>query len=724
MKKVFFFGYAFLLSTVVFSQKKNEAFQLHIFPTTEKITIDGEANEQVWKKADVAKNFFMVLPMDTSQAKVQTEVEMTYDGTNLYLLAKCFNAPRKTEMVESLRRDFNFVKNDNFIVFIDPFDDQTDGFAFGTNAENAQWDGLMYEGGSVDLNWDTKWVSAVKHYADSWVLEMAIPLKTLRYKKGVTKWGINFSRNDLSTTEKSSWAPVPRQFPTAALAYTGTLVWDNAPAVQKGNISIIPHLLTGYTKEEVPPSPSDFKHELGLDAKVAISSSLNLDLTVNPDFSQVEVDQQVTNLDRYELFFPERRQFFLENGDQINNFGYSDIRPFFSRRIGLGIPINYGGRLSGNLNKKWRVTLMDMETAKQNDIGLPAQNFAVAAIQRRVFSRSNINLLFVNKQSVNYEPGKDSSVPKYSLYNRNLGVEYNLASSNNIWTGKLLFLKSFTPGENKNSITHAGNLKYSGKKWLINAAYESVGNNYNAEVGYVPRVNYIKINPQISYTFFPKGGIILTHGPQFNFTYFFDKKFNQTDHENVLDYLITFRNKATLTGVFMDDYVKVLFPFDPTNSGKDSLSFNSKYSWKTTGADFVSKPQSLFNYSFSLRYGGYYANGEKYTVSSTIGYRFQPILNLSILTSYNQLLLPSPWGNTGFWLIGPKVDLTLTTKLFFTTYVQYNQQLNNTNINARFQWRYKPASDLFIVYTDNYLIAPFAVRNRAILLKFTYWWNP
>src|SRR6185312_15452423 len=326
----------------------------------------------------------MVLPMDTSPAKIQTEVQMTYDDKHLYLLAKCFSAPRKTEIVESLRRDFSFVKNDNFIVFIDPFDDQTDGFAFGTNAENAQWDGLMYEGGSVDLNWDNKWVSAVKHYADSWNVEMAIPLKTLRYKKGVTKWGINFSRNDLRTTEKSSWTPVPRQFPTAALAYTGNLVWQDAPTVQKGNVSIIPHLLTGFTEEKTPSKSSEYKLEPGLDAKVALSSSLNLDLTVNPDFSQVEVDQQVTNLDRYELFFPERRQFFLENGDQINNFGYADIRPFFSRRIGLGIPIKYGGRLSGNLNKKWRITLMDMETAKQNDIGLPAQNFAVAAIQRRV----------------------------------------------------------------------------------------------------------------------------------------------------------------------------------------------------------------------------------------------------------------------------------------------------------------------------------------------------
>lgn len=724
MRKFFLFVYTLLLAGVLYGQKKNAAFQLHIYPTTEKITVDGEANEAVWQRAEVAKNFYMVLPMDTSLAKVKTEVEMTYDKTNLYLLAKCFDAPKKNEIVESLRRDWNFVKNDNFIAFIDPFDDQTDGFAFGVNCENAQWDGLMYEGGSVDLNWDNKWVSAVRRYDSSYVVEMAIPLKILRYKKGVQKWGINFSRNDLKTTEKSSWAPVPRQFPTAALAYTGSLVFEYSPQVQKGNVSLIPHIVAGGSQDKIAYGPIELKHEVGLDAKVAVTSSLNLDLTVNPDFSQVEVDKQVTNLDRYELFFPERRQFFLENGDQINNFGYSDIRPFFSRRIGLGIPIEYGGRLSGNLNKKWRMTLMDMETRKQSDIGLPAQNFAVAALQRRVFSRSNINIIFVNKQSMDYTLPKDSTLPKYSLYNRNLGFEYNLASSNNMWTGKLLLLQSFTPDKNAHSFTHAGNLKYAGKRYTISAAYESVGSNYDAEVGYVPRINYVKFNPQVSYYFFPKGGSILTHGPQFSANYFFDKKFNASDHDDLFTYLITFRNKATLSGVFLDDYVKVLFPFDPTNSGKDSLLYNSKYSWETAGADFVSKPQSLFNYSFSFRFGGYYAHGEKYTLSTELGYRFQPILNLSVSASYNQLQLPEPWGHTSFWLVGPKVDLTLSTKVFFTTYVQYNQQLNNTNINARFQWRYKPASDLFLVYTDNYLITPVAVRNRAILLKFTYWWNP
>ncbi len=153
---------------------------------------------------------------------------------------------------------------------------------------------------------------------------------------------------------------------------------------------------------------------VGGDAKVSITSSLNLDLTVNPDFSQIEVDKQVVDLSRYELFYPEKRQFFLENGDQFNNFGYADIRPFFSRRIGLGVPIEFGARLSGKLDKNWRIGAMDMQTGTVDSIGLPQQNYAVLALQRKVFSRSNIGFLWVNKQSIDYDPMKDSAHPQYT----------------------------------------------------------------------------------------------------------------------------------------------------------------------------------------------------------------------------------------------------------------------------------------------------------------------
>src|ERR1700712_5335760 len=377
----------------LFAQKKNEGFELHIRRASSPVVIDGIINEPAWRQAEKAGNFYMVLPMDTSHANVHTEVRMTYDDKALYLLAECYDSLPGSYIVESLRRDFSFVKNDNFIFFMDPFEDQTSGFTFGANAAGGQWDGMMYEGGKVDLSWDNRWTSKVRQYKDHWVLEMSVPFKTLRYKKNISEWGINFSRNDLKTTEKSAWAPVPRQFPTASLAYTGRLIWDTLPPAPGTNVSLIPYLLTQSNKSYDPKNPASYKTRIGGDAKISITSSLNLDLTVNPDFSQVEVDKQLVDLSRFELFYPEKRQFFLENGDQFNNFGYADIRPFFSRRIGLGVPIEFGARLSGKLDKNWRIGAMDMQTGTLDSIGLPKQNYAVLALQRKVFSRSNIGFL-------------------------------------------------------------------------------------------------------------------------------------------------------------------------------------------------------------------------------------------------------------------------------------------------------------------------------------------
>jgi hypothetical protein len=680
-------------------------------------------DEQGWQEAQVATDFYMVLPMDTSAAQVRTDVRMTYDGQNLYLIAVCYHALPGRYMVESLRRDFNFGKNDNFLLFMDPFDDQTNGFSFGANAAGAQWDGLMYEGGKVDLSWDNKWTSVVKNYEDKWIFEMAIPFKTIRYKKGITQWGINFSRLDLKTTEKSSWAPVPRQFPTASLAYSGTLNWEAPPPAAGANVSIIPYALAGIAKNYATNHKSVYRRDAGVDAKIAITSSLNLDLTVNPDFSQVDVDRQVTNLDRFELFFPERRQFFIENGDLFTNFGYQRLRPFFSRRIGLGTPIHFGTRLSGKLNKNWRLGVMDMQTGSVEEQSLPAQNFAVVALQRRVFSRSNIGAIFINKESINYQPGTDITKPVYTRYNRNVGIEYNLASSNNLWTGKALMLKSFSPGTSGDDMVYAGNLLYAGKRWNINTQYEYVGKNYNPEVGFVPRREYMKLQTQIGYLFFPKGTKILSHGPSFNSINYFSTSVRATDNENYAVYNITFRDRSVLAGWVAHDYVQLLQPFDPTNSGKDTLARNTKHSWNAWGTEFVSKPQSVLTYAFSSRYGGYYANGTRLNLTGEVGYRFQPYVSILMSTSYNQINLPEAWGRTNFWLIGPRLDVTMTNTLFFTAFMQYNEQIKNVNVNTRLQWRYKPASDLFIVYTDNYLPAPFSVKNRALVLKLTYWWN-
>ena len=704
------------------AQKKNASYRLNIHKAVSPVNIDGVFNELAWTEAEKAANFFMVFPMDTSYAKVSTEVRMTYDKDNLYLLVVCFHRPGQRYMVESLKRDFIFGKNDNFLLFMDPFEDQTNGFSFGVSAAGAQWDGMMYEGGKVDLSWDNKWSSVVKNYNDRWIFEASIPFKSIRYKKGIKEWGINFSRMDITVAEKSSWSPVPRQFPTASLAYTGTLVWDEPPPVVGSNISIIPYVLGGVSKDYAGKKDAEYRNDIGVDAKIAVSSAMNLDLTVNPDFSQVEVDRQVTNLDRFELFFPERRQFFLENGDHFSNFGYATIRPFFSRRIGLNAPILFGARLSGKLNKDWRLGAMNMQTGEVDSNGLPPQNFTVLALQRKVFSRSNIGFIFINKQSINYD-GADSGKQQFSQYNRNFGLEYNLASSNNLWTGKAIVLKSFSEGNPGNDWVHAANLQYASRRWTIAWQHEYVGKNYNAEVGYVPRKDFIKISPTISRLFFPNGGKVLSHGPRLISTFYFTPSFRQTDRENILLYIFNFRDQSIFDVWAGESYIELLQPFDPTNSGKDTLARGTKHSWKAWGFEYFSKPQSRFTYTILSRFGGYYADGTRTNINVEVGYRFQPFVNIAVATNYNHIDLPQPWGINDFWLIGPRVDLTLTNKLFFTTFLQYNNQQKNMNLNTRFQWRYRPASDLFIVYTDNYYPSPFSVKNRAVVLKFTYWWN-
>ena len=672
---------------------------------------------------DVAKGFFMVLPEDGQKAKELSEIRMTYDDKNIYLAATFYNSSEGSYYVESLRRDFVFGKNDNFLLFMDPFNNQTTGFSFGANAAGAQWDGTMNDGGEIDLNWDSKWISEVTRDTDKWVVEMAIPFKSIRYKEGVTEWGINFSRLDLKSSEKSSWTPIPKQFPTSSLAYAGVLVWDKPPPTTGVNFSLIPYVLGSANDASLIENKTEYETKIGGDVKFALSSSLNLDLTINPDFSQVEVDQEIANLDRFELFFPEKRQFFLENADLFANYGYESIRPFFSRRIGLNVPIHAGIRVSGNLNEKWRMGIMDMQTASDDAVGLPSQNFAAVSLQRKVFSRSSIGLLFVNKESTKYPEDTDEFQELYPEFNRNLGLEYNLASYNNLWTGKAFVFQSFSPDNSGNGMTQAANIEYTSQKWNFGFQEESVGKEYRAEVGFVPRNDYIKMSPFLGYLFYPKSKTILSHGPKWTSIFYFDDEMHKTDYLNLLQYFVNFRNRSTFRLILIDEYVELLKPFDPTGSGKPELPEGSEHHWNAMRMYYVSKPQSMFTYEFVNRIGSYYEDGTWFSLSSELGYRFQPYVSLSSSLSYNNIKLPTPWDTTEFWLIGAKADITFTNKLFFATLFQYNEQSQKFNLNSRFQWRYKPASDLFIVYTNNHLLPPFTGRTSSLSLKLAYWFN-
>lgn len=709
-----------LISQLAWSQKFNKDYVLKIGKTSEEIVLDGQLNESIWETADLAKNFSMILPQDDRKATQFSEVRMAYDDKNIYLAVIFFNNTVKGDyVVESYKRDFSFGKNDNFLVAIDPFNNMTTGFAFGLNAYGAQWDGTMYDGRSVDLNWDTKWYSEVAFDEEKWTAEIAIPFKSIRYNDDLNQWGISFSRLDLKASEKSGWTPVPRQFPSITMAYSGILEWDNPPPSQGSNISFIPYLSGEIDSPQKGTTKQDLN--IGADVKFNLTSSLNLDITLNPDFSQAEVDQQVTNLDRFELFFPERRQFFLENADLFANFGYENIRPFFSRRIGLNNPILGGIRLSGNIDEKWRVGLLDIQTQAEEEKGLPAENFGVFSLQRKVLDRSSIGMIFVNKQSLGDLEDTETTSEEY---NRNLGLEYNYFSADNLWNGKLMYLKSFSPGSTDDDAIFAGNLTYNNNNFLGRVQTEYVGENYNAEVGYVPRTHYYKFDTSLRYLFFPsQESKILSHGPLFGSIQYFNFDGVGIDRGTQLGYEVNFKNRSEMVLTFENQFIVLQNPFDPIRTGIQSLGALTEHRWNSINLAYDSKPQSLFTYALESSYGGYFQDGKRWLFFSEMGYRFQPYVELNALVSYNHIELEEPWGTNGFWLLGVKSNFTFTRNIFFSNLYQFNEQQKLWNFNSRFQWRYKPASDIFLVFnsSDTRMLIP--NRNWNLTLKINYWIN-
>ncbi len=712
-------GIALFLSVFKSNAQINfEAFQIEIKKTNEPIVIDGVLDEKTWSEASVGKDFFMITPVDTGKATQFSEARVAFDDEYLYIAIIFFNnAVQGAYVVESLQRDFSFGKNDNFLVALDPFDNQSTGFAFGLNAYGAQWDGTMYNGRNVDLNWDTKWYSEVRFDRDKWVGEIAIPFKSIRYEEGNRRWGINFSRLDLKASEKSSWAPVPRQFPSVSLAYAGALVWSTPPPPQGSNVSLIPYVSNNVVN--TPTSPTNNAFKLGGDLKYNLTSALNLDLTVNPDFSQAEVDQQVTNLDRFELFFPERRQFFLENADLFSNFGYRGIRPFFSRRIGLNVPIVGGVRLSGNVDENWRIGVMDVQTQKDENLGLGAENFGVFTVQRKVLDRSNISMLFVNKQGVN-----SSKLAGASNYNRNLGLEYNYFSTDNLWDSKVLLLKSFDTNKDQQGGVFASHIGYQSTRWNWRVQQEYVSGDYDAEVGFVPRKNYIKFQTTGGHLFYTQTDTpLLSHGPQLGRTYFFDTSFGKKDQTDEFTYLFNFKNRSRFSLSWNENYVELLTDFDPIRTQLATLKAGSQHQWSSFTASYDSKPQNRLTYSLGVLTGGYYSQGKRSAFLSELGYRFQPLLEINTVANYNTIELPQPWQTNSFWLLGIKANLTLSNKLFFSNLYQYNEQLGLWNFNSRFQWRYQPASDIFLVFNSNEMKIPELSSGWNLTLKINYWLN-
>jgi hypothetical protein len=698
--------------------------------------IDGNIQDAAWTSTETGSGFRQTFPFDTSDALSKTNFKLCYDANFLYVAIECTNRDSLHSYVsQTLRRDFDEKLNDGIQLVLDPFNDQYNGFSFLVSPYNVQSEGLITGGGTYGQTnyWDNRWYSAVERNQKGWTAELAIPFKSIRFDPELSTWGLNIARVDLNNNEVSCWNPIPRTFSLTSLAFTGKMLWDE-PAPRTGlNYSVIPYGIAEVNQNLDANESTKHRLSAGGDAKIAVSSSLNLDVTVNPDFSQADVDRQVTNLTRFSLFFPERRQFFLENSDLFGQFGFSKIRPFFSRQIGLRngqrVPIQFGMRLSGKLDQNWRIGFMNVQTSGVGDVIAP-ENFTVACFQRQVNGRSNIGGIFVNRQ----ETGKSGFTP--TAYNRVAGLDYKLASRNGKWNGIAFFHKSFNPGGNKpEDYAHASFLRYDDANWSLMWNHEYVGKNYRAETGFVPRrdqfnqekdevisMTYWRLEPEVSFRQYLRSSNINRIEYGLYASLYADSMLRNTEQNYNANVQVNYTNSAYVGANYTLNRIRLIFPLDVTFTGLPKLPAAS-YTFNEYSIYGRTDVRKKINASGTVSYGGFYT-GKKQSFSGNLQFRLPPFAILGINYSRDAIALGVENGNTVLNLIGPSLDLSFSRSLFFSSVVQYNDQSSNMNVFARLQWRFKPMSDAFLVFTNNYKTPHLKARNWALVGKLIIWITP
>lgn len=411
----------------------------------------------------------------------------------------------------------------------------------------------------------------------------------------------------------------------------------------------------------------------------------------------------------------------------FGSFGESNINPFFSRRIGVALdtasdltiqnPIYYGARLSGKLNENWRVGLLNMQTADDEKNDLPSFNYTVAALQKKIFSRSNIGAIFVNKQTFS-----DSESETYNRYNRVVGLDYNLGTTDNTWSGKAFIHRAITAENVDDKFAHGLQVDYRVRKFSFGWNHSWVGEGYDAEVGFVPRKDFFQMKPNARLFFYPNGKNVVQHSLSLTGFWLYTPGYDNTDREIRLKWEFRMRDNSRFEAEAKYEYTFLFDDFDPTREDIHFLPAETGYSYTNYSLEYSSNNNKPVSFRVEPRFGEFF-NGNRIGVRGNLSYRFQPYGNIAFNYNFNRIKLSEPFEPVNLFLVGPRIDLTFTKKLFLTTFVQYNNQIDNLNINARFQWRFKPVSDFFLVYTDNYLPENLSVKNRAIVAKLTYWLN-
>jgi Domain of unknown function (DUF5916)/Carbohydrate family 9 binding domain-like len=715
------------------SEFKKGSFKIVAKKSTENIIIDGKLDEFTWQKSVLIENFWEHWPVDTVMAQKQTEVQITYDNKNLYVGATVYD-DNSNKIIQSLKRDNMdaYWQSDGLALILDPSNKGLNGYFFAVNAAGSQIEGLISQNGEwykMDENWNNSWESEVQHFDDYWTIEMAIPFKSISFNPENHVWGLNFLRNDMKNNNFSTWTRFSNAFQGIDLSHVGEFVINELPTSKKGNIIITPSIVGGAYQDIEENESIEFPTNLSLDSKINLGSSLRLDLTLNPDFSQVEVDEQITNLSRFNPYFPEKRSFFLENSDLFSNLGTEMVRPIFTRRIGIeedeNIPILLGARLSGNITENARIGIMNIQTAAKGDF--MAQNYSIATIQQSVFNRSTIKAFVANRQAV------DNTDLMRDDYNRIGGAELNFMSSDSKWLFGTKFHTSQVDENLAENNFYSINANYKGEAISAVAILNKVNKNYISDIGFIPRLDnydaeldttkrlgYTHLHTRIQYKFMtPSSEIINVIRPRFVMDNYFNDDGSLNESNYILANFISFKNRSWFFTQIVKNKTNLPFPITIIN---DSLIEAKTYHNNSFYMSYVFDSRKPVSGELETEISKFYG-GMKYMYTGVIKYRVQPWGNFGLKYTQNNVQLGEVYGNKIYHLIGPKAEISFSKSIAWTTFIQYNTQAENFNINTRFQWRYKPMSDIYVVFSNNYNTLDGKTKNYGVTFKLSYWLN-
>ena len=692
-------------------------------------TLDGDVlDDPAWTNHPSATGFIQVRPYDGQPASERTEVYVGYTSTSLFIGVVCYDREPDRIIATDARRDASLEDTDSFQVIIDAFQDQQNGFIFGTNPAGIEFDAQVTQqgegqrrgrigGGGFNINWDTTWAVRSRIGEHGWSAEFAIPFASLRYGSGGEQnWGINFQRTIRRINEVSFWAPIPRQYSLTRVSLAGQLAALEPPSQR--NLKFTPYVLGeasrgGVDSAGLPRSGTDTNDELGFDAKWSITPSLTLDATYNTDFAQVEVDELQVNLDRFSLFFPEKRPFFLENAGQFSVGTPQEVELFFSRRIGISTtgveqPIDGGVRLSGKIGPSTNVGLLHMRTEDINLVA-PQNDFTVARINQEFANRTTLGAMFVERDGDGSLTGRADTD-----YNRVYAVDGRLGFGER-WTLSGYAAASDTPGRRGKNKAYNLSENYESKDWSQSLSYTKVEENFNPEVGFLARSNYEKASAFVLRRYRPADFLGLYElRPHIAFRGFWDDTgFWETGFLHV-DNHWEWRNGWEIhTGVnFTHEGIK-----EPFEINEGTFVLPGEYDHEEAALVLESDEGRPFSVAIRAFIGGFFG-GDRTSLQNTLRYRAGDNFSSELTWIHNDIDLPVANGNFEVNVARLRLSYAFTPKILLQALVQYDDRSDLVGTNLRFSWLQSANAGLYLVYNevdDDTVVGPIQKRREFIL---------